>query len=111
MSASLTAALATVANHGPITPSELALREGVRRPTATKLVAGLEAEGLVTRTDDVHDARSVLIAATAAGRDVLAEGRARKDEFLAERLETLPAGDLRTLERAAQLLQELTDPR
>ena len=54
LSPTLTAALATVANHGPLTPlSELARREGVQRPTATKLVERARpAEGYVVRTEE-----------------------------------------------------------
>jgi DNA-binding MarR family transcriptional regulator len=105
----LTAALATVANHGPLTPSELARREGVQRPTATKLVAKLEAAGLVERTDAIDDGRSCMLAATGEGRRVLADLRARKDVFLAERLEALPASDHAVLARAAQLLEGMLD--
>lgn len=107
LSPTLTAALATVANHGPLTPSELAKREGVQRPTATKLVAKLEAEGYVVRTEDVFDGRSFVIALSDAGRDVLAEMRARKDVYLAERLDALPAEDHAVLARAAKLLEGL----
>ena len=43
LSPTLTAALATVVNHGPLTPSELAKRERIQRPTATRTIANLEA--------------------------------------------------------------------
>src|SRR3954465_12971101 len=61
LSPTLTSALATVQRHGPLTPSQLAAREGVQRPTATRLIARLEAEGLVARTADPQDGRSSLI--------------------------------------------------
>jgi len=47
LSPTLAAALATVERHGPLTPSELAARERIRRPTATRLLARLEDGGLV----------------------------------------------------------------
>lgn len=109
LSPTLTAALATVANHGPLTPSELARREGVQRPTATKLVARLEAEGYVSRAEDASDRRSCVLATTEAGSAVLAGIRAAKDEYLAERLEALPAADRTTLARAAELLEEMLE--
>ena len=109
LTASLTAALASVANHGPLTPSELARREGVQRPTATKLVAKLEAAGLVGRTGALEDGRSFVIAVTDEGRAVLAAIRARKDSYLAGRLEALPEKDRAVLARAAQLLEELLE--
>ena len=112
LSPTLSAALATVDRHGPLTPSELAQRERVQRPTATKLVGKLEAQGLVTRTADPADGRSFLISATADGQALLRELRTRKDAFLARRLRRLPAEDRATLERAAQILERLLeDPR
>ena len=109
LSPTLTAALATVERHGPLTPSELAARERVQRPTATKLVARLEADALVARTADPTDGRSSLIAITPEGRDRLNEMRTRKDAYLAQRLRALPAEDRATLERAAELLERLLE--
>jgi DNA-binding MarR family transcriptional regulator len=107
LSPSLQAAMATVALHGPLTPSELAEREGVQRPTATKLIARLEAEGLVQRAGVPGDGRSTLISLTAPGRRLVDETRTRKDLFLAERLRQLPPDDRATLARAAELLEEM----
>ena len=46
------AALATIERHGPLTPSELAEIERVKRPTMTRTLGCLEREGLVERTPD-----------------------------------------------------------
>src|SRR6476620_7137381 len=73
LSPTLTAALATVDRHGPLTPSELASRERVQRPTATRLIAKLEEQGLVGRTADPADRRSSLIALTPEGKALLHE--------------------------------------
>ena len=109
LSPSLTAALATVERHGPLTPSELAARERVQRPTITRIVCRLEEAGLVTRAADPGDRRSALITVTPAGRALLDAGRTRKDAFLSERLEALPAADRATLERAAALLEGMLE--
>jgi DNA-binding MarR family transcriptional regulator len=106
---SQTAALATVERSGPLTPSDLARLERVQRPTATKLIAKLEAQGLVGRTRDPDDGRSCLIALTDDGRAMLRTLRTRKDAFLADRLRRLPADDRETLARAAALLEALWD--
>lgn len=103
----LTAALATVERHGPLTPSELATRERIQRPTATRLVARLEEHGLLTRATDPQDGRSCVLTLTEAGHEHLAEVRTRKDAFLARHLEDLPAADRATLARAADLLEAL----
>ena len=109
LSPTLTAALATIERHGPLTPSELAARERVQRPTATKLVARLEADGLVGRTADPGDRRSSLIAISAEGRALLKEIRTRKNAFLAQRLRALPAEDRATLDRATRILEALLE--
>ena len=105
LSPSLTAALATVETHGPLTPSELAARERVQRPTVTRIVGRLEELELVTRAADPADRRSALITVTPAGRALLAAARTRKDAFLSERLDALAPEDRATLERAAALLE------
>jgi DNA-binding MarR family transcriptional regulator len=107
LSPSQGAALATIERHGPLTPSELAARERIQRPTATRVLARLEQTGLVVRTADPADGRSSLVRLSPAGAEFLAELRTRKDAFLSERLEALDAEDRATLERAAALLEEL----
>ncbi len=109
LSPTLTAALASVERHGPLTPSELAARERIQRPTATRLIASLETDGLVLRTADPGDGRSFLIAITPEGSALLRELRTRKDAFLAERLRRLAPEDRATLARAAVLLEELLE--
>ncbi|WP_233243779.1 MULTISPECIES: MarR family transcriptional regulator [Solirubrobacterales] len=107
----LTAALATVERHGPLAPSELADRERIRRPSATRIVAKLEEHDLVTRTPDPADGRSCRVAITEPGRDHLQAIRSRKDAVLARRLAELSAEDRATLDRAADILERLVDRR
>lgn len=107
LSPTLTAALATIERHGPLTPSRLAELERVQRPTATRLIAKLEQDGLVARTADSHDARSHLIAATPSGTRLLARVRTRKNAYLARRLNRLSDEELRTLDEAAEILERM----
>ena len=107
LSPSLTAALSTVERHGPLTPSELATRERVQRPTATRVLGRLEEQGLIDRMPDPRDGRSSLVTTSRAGRELLEELRTRKTAFLASRLETLSADDRATLARAADILEGL----
>ena len=107
LSPSLNSALVTLERHGPMTPSELATRERIQRPTATRVLDRLEEAGLATRTPDPVDRRSSLAAATPAGSELLAELRTRKTAFLAHRLEGLDAADRATLERAADILERM----
>ncbi len=106
------AALATVERHGPLTPSELAEIERVKRPTATRTLRVLGEAGLVERAPDPEDGRSALVSITAAGRERLRRLRGRKNAYLARRMRDLPAGDVETLERAAAILEGiLEEPR
>ena len=107
LSPSLTAALSTIERHGPLTPGEVATRERIQRPTATRVLARLEEQGLIDRMPDVRDRRSSLLTASKAGRDLLAELRTRKTAFLAARIEDLDAEDRATLERAADILERM----
>ena len=109
LSPSQTAALATIDRHGPLTPSELAVRERIQRPTVTRIVARLAEGGLVQRTRDPQDGRSSLVALTPAGRELLARGRTRKDAYLARRLRELDADERATLQRAAAILERLLE--
>jgi DNA-binding MarR family transcriptional regulator len=79
---------------GPRTMSQLARAEQVTRPAITRIVAGLEAIGLVTREDVADDRRSTRVSATAAGRAVLEDARRRRVEGLAEVLRGATAEEL-----------------
>jgi DNA-binding MarR family transcriptional regulator len=109
LSPTLSAALASIDRHGPLTPSELADRERVKRPTATRLLATLEEGGLVARTSDPSDRRSSLIAITPEGRELMRTLRTRKDAYLVRRLAKLTADERATLAQAADLLERMLE--
>jgi len=109
LSPSLQAALATIERHGPLTPSELAAAERVQRPTATRVAARLQDQGLIERTGDPADGRVSLLSVTRDGRELLRRLRARKNVYLARRLRNLPAEDLAALERAADVLERMLE--
>src|SRR3954453_13893351 len=103
------AALATVDRHGPLTPSELATRERVQRPTATRLIARLDELGLLQRAADPQDRRCSLLSVTREGRALLAEQRECKTAYLAHRIEGLERDERATLDRAAAILERLLE--
>jgi DNA-binding MarR family transcriptional regulator len=109
LSPTLSAALATIARQGPLTPSELAAAERIQRPTATRLLARLEERGLVTKTADPVDGRLRRVAVSAAGTALLDETRARKDAWLARALDDLDEGDVAALERTAAVLERVLE--
>ena len=103
------AALSTIDCHGPLTPSELAARERIQRPTATRVLARLEEAGLIERTADPSDRRSSLVSITSSGSSLLVSVRDRKDAYLAQRLDRLSPDDLVVLDRAAGILERVLE--
>lgn len=109
LSPSQASALASIDSHGPLTPSELAQRERVKRPTATRIISRLVEADLIERTSDPADARSALLSASAGGRSVAARMRGRKNAYLAKRLRELEDADLAAVERATEVLERLLE--
>jgi DNA-binding MarR family transcriptional regulator len=107
--ASSASALTSVELHGPLTPSELADIERVKRPTASRILRGLEDEGLIERTPDPKDGRSALISLSTEGRERLRRLRQRKNAYLARRMRHLDADEVAALERAAEILERLLE--
>ncbi len=104
-----TATLASIDGFGPLTPSELADIERVKRPTMTRTLGCLEREGLIERTPDPADGRSALIAINAAGRERLRRLRSRKNAYLARRMRDLAPEEVETLTRAAEILDRMRE--
>jgi DNA-binding MarR family transcriptional regulator len=100
-------ALSVLVFGGPRSLGELATAEQVRPPTMTRIVAGLERDGLVRRQADPADARRAVLEATARGRRLMEAGRRRRVEDLAEGLRELGPEALAVLEQAATLLEAL----
>ena len=109
LSPSLTAALATIERHGPLTPSELADAERIKRPTATRIAAALEAEELIARAPDPSDGRASLLSISPRGRDLLRRLRKRKNAYLSRRLRELDSEEVEALERAAEVLERMLE--
>jgi MarR family transcriptional regulator, organic hydroperoxide resistance regulator len=83
---------------------ELALAAGVSAPTATRMLSGLEREGLIERMPCEEDRRVVHVVLTADGRERVLAKRARGDALRAEIFASLSAGERR---EAARLLERL----
>ncbi|MBB5478755.1 DNA-binding MarR family transcriptional regulator [Micromonospora parathelypteridis] len=100
-------ALTSLRLAGAMTPRELADVERVQPPTMTKIVGKLEDRGLVRRTPHPTDGRQVILAATEGGEAVLDQFERARDEWLAHRLAELDEDERETLQRAAEILQQL----
>jgi DNA-binding MarR family transcriptional regulator len=102
-------ALSVLVFAGPKTLGELAATEQVKPPTMSRIVAGLKRTRLVEITRDPHDARRMSIHATAKGTSLLQQGRQRRIEYLAARLDSLNSSDLAQLGAAVDILKRLLD--
>jgi DNA-binding MarR family transcriptional regulator len=100
-------ALSVVVFAGPLSLRDLAAAEGVTPPTMTRLVDGLEADGLVVRRDDPSDGRAIQIRATAKGTRLLMKARAQRVAVLTERVARLSAADQELLGRAAEVIERI----
>jgi DNA-binding MarR family transcriptional regulator len=107
VSPTLVSALATVDHHGPMTVSDLATHEQVRRPTVTRIVASLLERDLILRTPDPLDGRMSWLSTTQEGRRLLHRVRRRRDEYLAARLKSLGSRELDVLEQASEIFERL----
>src|SRR3990170_1171726 len=94
-------ALSVLVFAGPMRLTRLAGIEQVKPPTMTKVIAGLEAAGLVRRRADAEDARAVRLEATPRGTKLLQEGRRRRVARLAAGLQGLSSDELDLIGRAA----------
>jgi DNA-binding MarR family transcriptional regulator len=92
---------------GRRTLGELAAAEQVSRPTITRLVASLEAKGLVEREQDTADRRVTWVRATERGREMMERGRAARVEQIAAMLGRLEADELVGVGRAMHALERL----
>ena len=96
--------LAPLSGAGAQTVGALAEAAGVAPPTATRMLDGLDRDGLVTRTPSATDRRCVTVDLTSAGREALerteaavAAGRARIADSLSDAEREQAAALLRRL--------------
>src|SRR5438105_392253 len=101
-------ALSVLVFAGSMRLTELARIEQVKPPTMTKVIAGLEAGGLVRRRPDVEDARAVRLEATPRGTKLLQEGRRRRVERLTAALQGLSREEVGVLARAAAIIDRVS---
>jgi len=90
-----------------MTLGQLAAAEQVKPPTMTRIVSGLEREGLAERSADAADERRVRIRATAKAARLLQQARQRRIQALATHLSGLCPADLRALQHAVDLLEKV----
>jgi DNA-binding MarR family transcriptional regulator len=100
-------ALSSIVRFGPLRLSELAQHEGIAAPSITRIVADLEARGLVGREVDASDRRAFAIEATPSGVDYIVRARSARAELVAELLGALDAEQLAAVEAALPALEAM----
>ena len=111
VSLSQLSALSTLAKEGAMTPGALALRERVRPPSMTRVIASLADLGFVARSAHPADGRQVLVSVSARGAELIEAERRASQEWLKTRLSQLNTDQRSALLVAADVMSELVDER
>jgi DNA-binding MarR family transcriptional regulator len=98
-------ALSVLVFGGPMALGQLAAAEQVKAPTMSRIVAGLKRSGLAKIETDSKDARRIRVTATAKGKRLLQQARARRVQLVAATLSWLREPEMETLLRAADLME------
>ncbi len=101
--------LAAVARTGEIGSGDLAASEGLNPTMVSRIVAKLEADGLVERAAGADDARVVRVSPTARGRRLVQTMRDERTDALARAFEALPATQQRRLVEALPALEAVVE--
>lgn len=107
LSPSQWSALVSVDEANSLRIGDLADREGVSAPTATRLVASLEELNLISRAADPADRRTAYVALTGEGRSKLDWARSAASADLADRLASLSPTEVGRLAELIPLLESL----
>jgi DNA-binding MarR family transcriptional regulator len=101
------AAMSTLYKRGPLTPGELAAREGVQPPSMTRVIAALEELGLVSRRPHPTDGRQAIVALTEAGLTYHDAEVSIREAWLDRRLAELDDEERALLSRAAEIIERM----
>lgn len=100
--------LAQLNRHGPLSPGELAVAERLQPQSLTRTLAGLEADGLITRNRDPRDRRRSSLALTSVGLAVLRQDMSQRDAWLALAMaQELTPTECEVLRLAGELMDRL----
>jgi DNA-binding MarR family transcriptional regulator len=99
--------LGTLARCGTATPGELARKEHVQPPSMTRIVALLEAKGLVRLEPHRDDRRQKVVTQTERAETMLEDSRRKRNAWLATLAEGLDDEEWAKLRAAAPVLEKL----
>src|SRR5690606_13186388 len=100
-------ALSCLYKSGPITPGELALREGVQPPSMTRVIAALESNGLITRRAHPTDGRQAIVEVTEDGRKLIEQEVMARERWLDSQLSDISEEERAILCRATEIIDRI----
>lgn len=101
--------LTQLAGRTPMRVGELAHRVHVSQPTATTVVNGLAAAGLVQRIKDTEDGRAIKVSLTDYGMQKLTEVGHQEAAFLDTLINALPEDEQATMLAAIPIMLRIAD--
>jgi len=107
LTATQVSALSTIEDMGPLRISAIAAQESLGAPAATRVVADLEAQGLVERAIDPIDKRASLIELSALGRSTMSMLWNQRTLEINRMLEKLTPEERATIEAALPALEKI----
>lgn len=93
-----------------VTPGEIAAADWLQPQLLTRVLAELEADGLITRSRDPYDRRQFVLDLTADGASALAADMGARDRWLAEAMRGLSETERQVLYLAGKLMDRLSGP-
>ena len=100
-------ALSSLHKCGPMTPGELAAREGVQPPSMTRVIGALEDMGYISKRAHPNDGRQVIVELTAQGLGYIDADISAREAWLDARLSELDEAERETLSRAAEIIDRM----
>lgn len=102
-------ALGRLDRDGPLAASALADAERIQPQSVSRVTADLERQGLIERLPDAADRRRILLRITDLGRELLAEDRRTREEWLTVAMSSLTPAERDMLVIAARLFDRLAE--
>jgi len=110
LTSSQIAVILRIEKDGPATVSSLARVEGMRPQSMSAVIAPLEEMGFVAGSADPNDGRKTLMSLTKACKKKIEDGRAARQDWLAQAIQQkLSPHEQKQVSSAIQLLARLTE--
>lgn len=100
-------ALSSLHKCGPMTPGELAAREGVQPPSMTRVISAIEDLGYISKRAHPNDGRQVIVELTEQGLSYIEADISAREAWLDARLSELDESERETLTRAAEIIDRM----